>query len=186
MTTEHTAASPRTAAAIQGRRADTSRRRERVLVALSKTQKAGTQISVTTLAHTAGVDRTFLYRHRDLLEQLHTVQAQPADDPVRGPMASRASLSADLAAAHQRASRLSGQIQQLERRLSQTLGQQAWHESGLGTPDDIDQLNGRITTLEQMLIDIRLQLEQRDQDLTAARAANRELITKINTDRVIT
>lgn len=57
---------------------------------------------------------------------------------------------------------------------------QAWHESGLGAPDDIDQLKKQITMLEQQAIDLRLQLEERDQDLDAARAANRELITRLN------
>ncbi len=58
---------------------------------------------------------------------------------------------------------------------------QAWHESGLGAPDDTDQLTHRIVTLEQQTVDLRLQLEERDQDLDAARAANRELITRLNT-----
>jgi hypothetical protein len=35
--------------------------------------------------------------------------------------------------------------------------------------------------LEQRVIDLRLQLEERDQDLAAARAANRELMAQINT-----
>jgi hypothetical protein len=36
-------------------------------------------------------------------------------------------------------------------------------------------------SLEQHVIDLRLQLEERDQDLAAARAAIRELMTRINT-----
>ena len=54
-------------------------------------------------------------------------------------------------------------------------------QSGLGAPDDIDQLKQRIVTLEQQVVDLRLQLEERDQDLAAARAANRELMTRLNT-----
>ena len=38
-------------------------------------------------------------------------------------------------------------------------------------------------TLEQQVVDLRLQLEERDQDLTAARAANRELMTRLNAAR---
>ncbi|MDV7088934.1 hypothetical protein HJ581_0041325 [Rhodococcus opacus] len=37
-----------------------------------------------------------------------------------------------------------------------------------------------MVTLEQKVIDLRLQLEERDQDLAAARAANRGLMTKLN------
>jgi len=34
--------------------------------------------------------------------------------------------------------------------------------------------------LEEQLIDLRLQLEERDEDLSAARATNRELMTQLN------
>ncbi len=71
-------------------------------------------------------------------------------------------------------------MQQLERRLSEALGERAWHESGLGAPTDIDELQQRVVFLEQHAVDLRLQPEERDQDLDAARAANRELMTRIN------
>jgi polyhydroxyalkanoate synthesis regulator phasin len=127
-----------------------------------------------------GVDRTFLYRHRDLLAQLHADQAQPTVEAAPSKV-SRTSLQADLLAAHERAARLASHIQRLERRLSEALGEQLWRESGLGAPQDVDELQQRITQLEQQAIDLRLQLEERDQDLAAARAANRELMTRLNT-----
>lgn len=180
MTTTDTGASPRTAAVIEGRRADTNRRRQRVLTALSHAHASGLEISVSGLAHAAGVDRTFLYRHRDLLAQVHAAQAQPPHDGA-GPKVSRASLHADLLAAHERGTRLASHIQRLERRLSEALGEHLWRESGLGAPRDVDELQQRIIQLEQQSIDLRLQLEERDQDLAAARAANRELMTRLNT-----
>jgi predicted nucleic acid-binding Zn-ribbon protein len=97
-----------------------------------------------------------------------------------GPAVTRASLHADLAAAHERAARLAARGRQLEDRLSALLGEQAWQQSGLGAPADIDALNRKITHLEQQVTDLRLQLEERDQDLAAARAANRELMAQIN------
>ena len=128
-----------------------------------------------------GVDRTFLYRHRDLLDQIHALEATPpAAGEAPGPAVTRASLQADLLAAHERAARLHARVQQLEKRLSEALGEQAWRESGLGAPADIDALNQKITNLEQQVIDLRLQLEERDEDLTAARAANRELMAQLN------
>lgn len=180
MTPADTAPSRRTAAAIQGRRADTTRRRERVLAALSQARTAGTEISVASIANSAGVDRTFLYRHRDLLAQVHAEQARP-DSQSADPKVSRTSLQADLLAAHERATRLTSHIQRLERRLSEALGEHLWRESGLGAPQDLDELQQRIVQLEQQAIDLRLQLEERDQDLAAARAANRELMTRLNT-----
>ncbi|HTQ90709.1 MAG TPA: hypothetical protein VMK84_14595 [Streptosporangiaceae bacterium] len=93
---------------------------------------------------------------------------------------SRASLQADLLAAHERSIRLSARISQLEQRLSDALGEQAWRESGLGAPADIDALGQKITHLEQQAADLRLRLEERDDELAAARAANRELMTRLN------
>ncbi|MGH3303984.1 MAG: hypothetical protein ACRDOK_20365 [Streptosporangiaceae bacterium] len=169
-----------TAAMAAGRRSDTARRRQRVLKALSDATAAGDEISASGIARRAAVDRTFLYRHRDLLEQLHALEARPRNAPGTGPTVSRASLHADLLASQERARRQAARVQQLEHRLSQTLGEQAWRESGLGAPDDIDQLKQQIITLEQQAIDLRLQLEERNQNLDAARAANRELMTRVN------
>jgi len=170
-----------TAAMTAGRRADTLRRRERVLKVLTAATTSGQEISVSTIARQAGIDRTFLYRHRDLLERIHAAETQPANADSTGPVVSRASLQADLLAAHERAVRLAARVQHLERRLSESLGEQAWRESGLGAPADIDQLNQRIVTLEQNVVDLQLQLEERTQDLNAARATNRELMTSLNT-----
>ncbi len=173
--------SPRTEAMAKGRQADSARRRQRVIAVLNKAAADGTEISVSSIARAAAVDRTFLYRHRDLLAKIHALEAtQPACSNDTGPAVTRASLQADLLAAQERAIRLSARIQQLERRLSEALGEQAWRESGLGTPADIDALNQKITHLEQQATDLKLQLAGRDDDLTAARAANRELMTQLN------
>jgi hypothetical protein len=174
-----TTANPRTAAMAEGRRADTARRRQRVIKAINDTASRGDELNVAAIARSAGVDRTFLYRHRDLLGQIHAMATQPAAGPTTAP--SRASLQADLLAAQQRALRLAARIHQLEQRLSQLLGEQAWRESGLGAPDDIDALKQRIVHLEQETVDLRIQLDERDEDLNAARTANRELITQLNT-----
>lgn len=172
---------PRTSAMTKGRQADSARRRQRVIAALRKAASDGTEISVSGIARAAGVDRAFFYRHRDLLAQLHALEATP---PVagdgNGPGVSRASLQTDLLAAGERAARLHSRVRQLEKRLSETLGEQAWRESGLGTPADIDALNQKIIHLEQQAIDLRLQLEEQGEELAAARATNRELMTQLN------
>ena len=173
---------PRTEAMAKGRQADSARRRQRVIAALSKAAADGTEISVSAIARAAAVDRTFLYRHRDLLSKIHALEAAPpATGDGAGPVVTRASLQADLLAAHERAIRLTARVRQLEQRLSEALGEQAWRESGLGTSADTGALHQKITRLEQQAIDLRLQLEQRDEDLTAARAANRELMAQLNT-----
>jgi hypothetical protein len=60
------------------------------------------------------------------------------------------------------------------------LGEQAWRESGLGAAADIDTRNHKLTHLEQQVINLRLLLEERDSELAAARAANRELMAQLN------
>ncbi len=175
------AASPRAEAMQKGRQADSARRRQRVIAALEKAAANGAEISISGIARAAAVDRTFLYRHRDLLGKIHALEATPpAAGGGAGPAVTRASLQADLLAAHERAIRLTARVQQLEHRLSEVLGEQAWRESGLGTPADIDALNQKITHLEQLAADLRLQLAERDQDLAAARAASRELMAQLN------
>lgn len=67
--------------------------------------------------------------------------------------------------------------------LSEVLGEQVWRESGIGGPDDAEQLQARITTLEQQIVDLELTLQDRDDDLAAARAANRELMAQLNRGR---
>jgi hypothetical protein len=62
-----------------------------------------------------------------------------------------------------------------------TLGEQAWRESGLGQPDDVGDLRQQITRLTEDNQQLRAGLAERDQDLAAARAANRELMTCLNT-----
>lgn len=49
-----TATNPRTAAMTEGRRADTARRRQRVIKALNDAATRGDDLSVTALARTAG------------------------------------------------------------------------------------------------------------------------------------
>lgn len=164
---------------IDGRKADSRRRRQRVISAIAAARTAQTDSSVAAIARAAGVDRTFLYRHRDLLDQLHAAQTRAVAEP--GPAAvSRASLQADLANAHGQLTRQATHIRRLEHRLSELLGDSAWREAGIGAPADIDALQQRITHLEQQIVDLQATIAERDAELDAARAANRELIANLN------
>lgn len=165
---------------IDGRRADSARRRQRVIKAVNEASARGDEISVSAIARAAGVDRTFLYRHPDLLGQVHTAQTNPAAAQSDGPMVSRASLLADLANAQGQITRQAARVRQLEKKLSELLGEQVWQETGLGAPADVDQLQRRITELEQQVVELRNQAEERDEEIEAARAANRQLLTNLN------
>ena len=164
-----------------GRQAGSAHRRQRVIATINQASTSGTDISVSGTARAAGVDRTFPCRHRDLPEKIHALEtAPPAAGDAPGPAVARASLQVGLLAAHERAARLNARVRQLEKRLSETLGEQTRRQSGLGSPAGIDALSHKITQLEQQAADLRLQLGERDDELAAARAANRELMTRIS------
>ncbi|MEU4499628.1 DUF6262 family protein [Streptomyces sp. NPDC023998] len=163
----------------EGRSADAGRRRQRVVRAINAAVSAGEDITVSAIARAAKVDRSFFYRHRDLLERIHAAAAAPS--PAEGVAAvSRASLQADLANALERNTRLALRVRQLESRLSEALGEQVWRDSGLGASIDIDHLQRQIVTLEQRAVDLQGQLDERTEELQAARAANRELTRALN------
>lgn len=61
-----------TSSMIEGKRADSARRRERVIKVLDAALRTGDDITVSALPRAARVDRSFLHRHRDLLERVHT------------------------------------------------------------------------------------------------------------------
>ncbi|MBF6325853.1 DUF6262 family protein [Nocardia cyriacigeorgica] len=164
---------------ITGRRADSTRRRQRVLNALDAAHSGGGEISVAAIARAAHVDRSFLYRHPDLLDQIRCAQLEPT--PSGPATVTSASLKADLVNAQSRINRLTAHNKHLEKRLSELMGEQAWRDSGLGASIDIDELHRQIVTQQQQLIELGAQLEVRDQELAAARAANRELFTNLNT-----
>lgn len=60
-----------------GRRAGSERRRRRVESAIVQATRTGTAISVSGIARQAGIDRTFLCRHRDLLALIHAAEREP-------------------------------------------------------------------------------------------------------------
>ncbi|PVC81594.1 hypothetical protein DBP12_36890 [Streptomyces sp. CS014] len=161
-----------------GRVAGTERRRRRVHEAIAAAVRDGTALTASTIARAAGVDRTFLYRHRDLLDHLHSVGSRSVGpSPGAG---TTESLQADLANANARAARIAARVGQLEQRLSRELGEQAWRESGLGIPADIAEMQATIIRHEQRIVDLSRDLEERQTELEAARAANRELTRALN------
>jgi len=153
---------------FQGHQADSARRKQPVIKELNAAREAGRDLSLSAIARAAGVDRTFLYRHPDLLTQLHAAQAAPNAER-RGRSAS------DNGVAESRPPERSGPhrpaCKRLERKLSELLGESAWRESGLGAPADIDHLQRQVTTLEQQVFGLRAEIEERDQELKAGRAA---------------
>jgi chromosome segregation ATPase len=167
----------------EGRAADAARRRARVVKAISDAARDGEEITVSAIARRALVDRTYLYRHQELLAQIHALQSDSPDVQGHGPTVSRASLQTDLANAEARNARLLAHNRLLEKKLSELMGEQVWRESGLGAPADVEQLQRRVVNLEQQVVDLNGQLQERSDELAAARAANRELMGQLNSHR---
>jgi hypothetical protein len=166
-------------ALIATRRRDSTRRRQRVLDALGQLAAAGQEISVSAVARAAKVDRSFLYRHHDLRAQIHARAAAPGTSPA-STAASRQSLLADLANLREQNQRLRRQNLSLTSRLSEVLGAEVFHASGIGAHGETGQLRSRIAELEQQLLDLREQLQERADELDAARTANRDLMALAN------
>jgi chromosome segregation ATPase len=164
---------------IAARRNDSDRRRRKVLDALDRLRTNGDEITVSAVARTAGVDRSFLYRHHDLRSQILTLAAEPEPNPS-GTRTSHRSLLADLANLRAHNERLRHHNTKLSERLSEILGEQVFHDAGLTRTDEIGTLRERVAELEQQLLDQRQDLQDRDDELAAARAANRDLMTRLN------
>jgi chromosome segregation ATPase len=164
------------------RRRDSTRRRQRVLNALDRLAGTGEEISVAAVARAAGVDRSFLYRHHDLRAQIlqRAAQAQPDASMPRTTQVSRQSLLADLANLRAHNERLRRQVAKLARRLSEVLGEEVFRASGLGGPDDTEQLRRQAAELEQTVLNLRQALQERTEELDAARTANRDLMAELN------
>jgi outer membrane protein TolC len=73
-----------------------------------------------------------------------------------------------LASARAQIARQAARVRQLQAKLSQLLGEQAWRGSGLGTPEDIDKFKRRITELEQEVVELTREMEERGEELDAA------------------
>jgi len=165
---------------IAARRNDSDRRRRKVLNALDQLRTNGDEITVSAVARTAGVDRSFLYRHHDLRSQILAAADEPEPPSSSSTRTSHRSLLADLANLRAHNERLRHQNTKLSERLSEVLGEQVFLDAGLTRTDETSTLRNRVAELEQQLLDRRQDLQDRDDELAAARAANRDLITTLN------
>jgi len=135
---------------------------------------------VAAVARAARVSRTFLYRHRDLHALVLERAAAPEPATPASTTVTRASLLADLANQRERNTRLARHIAKLEAKLSGLLGEQVFAASGLGAPDNLQQLHQRIHTLEQENALLREEVADLEDQLGAARQVNRELLAEVN------
>jgi hypothetical protein len=89
---------------------------------------------VSAVAARAGVDRSYIYDHPDLLSEIRPLRERNSSPMARRPLqerGSQASLQARLAAAHAELARLRADNRELRRCLEDTLGAQ-WNEQQPG------------------------------------------------------
>jgi hypothetical protein len=165
----------------KARRRDADRRRQRVHQALGEMRTDGSEITISSVAERASVHRSFIHRHPDL----HAAVLQAAADATTCPSPASTAIShksvlAENANLHEQNRRLAQQISDLEDRLSELLGQHAFDRSGLGAPASTAAVLAELETERQTAQDLRRALEERDDELTAARETNRRLMNQLN------
>ncbi|MEV0651319.1 DUF6262 family protein [Phytomonospora sp. NPDC050363] len=161
------------------RRRDTEQRHARVLAAIKQMATDADDITISAVAARARVHRSFIHRHPDL----RTAVLAAAEAPTLAPSAtlvSRKSLMADNANLRHRNNRLATRVRDLEDRLGEILGEQAFQRSGLGAPTGTRHLEEAIEQQRQQILDLTEKLRERDEELEAARTANRGLMRDIN------
>jgi hypothetical protein len=124
---------PEALAAFQRQRS--AQRRNAVTAAIRKLDRAAQAITVAGVAAAAGVDRSYIYSQRDLLEEIRlrrtTAPVKLAPRPA-AESSTAASLQARLVSAHEELARLKAENRALRERLAVALGN-AW-ETELTAP----------------------------------------------------
>lgn len=104
--------------------------RAAIIAAVGELDRAGHQINISALARKAGVDRSYLYEHPDLLERIRALgSARSTHRPTRpaAEQASLESLRARLEVAHTELNRLRAENNEQRRALELGLGKR-WEE----------------------------------------------------------
>jgi uncharacterized protein involved in exopolysaccharide biosynthesis len=103
--------------------------------------------------------------------------------PAGASSVSRRSLLADNANLRERNHRVEHHARSLEERLSELLGTQISERTSLGAPADIAALREQADSLRQQILDLQRTLEERDEELAAAREASRRMMAELNHHR---
>ena len=165
----------------RARRRDVDRRQQRVHQALADMHADGLEVTVSAVAARARVHRSFIHRHADLHAAVLKAAADTITDPPPAATAiSHKSVLAENANLHEQNRRLAQQVSDLEDRLSELLGQHAFDRSGLGAPASTAAIHAELEAERQTAQDLRRALEERDDELAAARETNRRLMNQLN------
>jgi cell division protein FtsB len=166
---------------IAARRRDVERRRARVHKAIVDMHSDGSEITIASAATRAGVHRSFIHRHADLHAAVLAAAAETIENPSPASTTiSHRSVLTENANLHALNRRLAQRIRDLEDRLSEMLGQQAFERSGLGAPTATAAVQDELEHHRQLVLDLTSRIEELDEELAAAREANRGLMAELN------
>lgn len=161
------------------RRRDVDARRARVAEALEAMRTEGSEITISSVAARARVHRSFIHRHLDLRANVYAVADQPSA-AATATATTRQSLEADNLNLRSTVRRQTQHIADLEARLSELLGEQAYSRTGLGAPRNHAALEEQNHTLQNEIQELQAKLQDQEEELGAAREVNRQLIGQLN------
>lgn len=144
-------------------------------------RSAGCAVSVSAVSARAKVHRSFIHRHPDLHATVLAVASETVLDPSpASTVISHRSVLAENANLHEQNRRPAQHVRELKDRLSELLGNQGFERSGLGADTDTAALQGELEHPRQANLELTRVLEERDEDLAAARETNRRLMNQLN------
>lgn len=168
-------------ALAKARRRDVNHRQQRVHQALADMTADGSEITISAVAAQARLHRSFIHRHSDLHAAVLDAASRALTAPSPASTAiSHRSVLAENANLRAQNHRQAQHIRDLEDRLSDLIGQQAFERGGLGAPTNAAALQAEIDKQRQTVLDLTRALEERDEELAAARETNRRLMAELN------
>jgi hypothetical protein len=170
------------------RRTDSHTKAARVRATLDATVTTGGPFSVSQIARTAGVSRRFIYDHPELRAEIELKAAESVHRFTAGLTSSARISAASIRADHENTKaenqRLRQRIRSLETRLSEVLGAEVAAElTGHGVLASETSLREQNDALQAKVGQLTDDLRHKDEDLDAARQANRELMAELNRPR---
>jgi cell division protein FtsB len=182
------------AALRRARRQDSRAKRERAAEALAAAEREGAPISFPVVARRAGVSVSLLYSDASLSSRIATARDRQRQAgtgrawqlPARS-LVTEQSLRTELANAKERSRRLAEEVSALRERLSRHLGAGADIARGEALSPLVEQLEERNAELEAenhrqrtRISQLESEVHDLNENLGAARAVNRELMSEIN------
>jgi hypothetical protein len=179
MTEAATSGTP--SALAKARQRNVGHRQQRVRQALTDMTTDASEIAIFSVAERVRVHRSFIHRHPDLHAAVLAAARRAFTTPSPASTAiSQRSVLAENANLHAQNRRQAQHIRDLEDRLSELLGHQAFERSGLGAATNTAALQAEIDRQRQTVLDLTRSLEERDEELAATRETNRGPKTELN------